>query len=655
MVPRFAYPYRQRGAIGLMAAITLGMALLFMLLVIDSGRLYLEQRKLQRVVDAAALEASNLNAVCSGTGVNALTQATTSAARNGLTVGTGNTLTVTCGTLSTGSNNLRAFTANATATQAIQVVANETVATSVAAGLWGMVAGGGFNANTVLRATATAGYVGNPLAQLSIRSTLATVNTAQSSILNPLFSGLLGGNVNLSVDGWNGLITTDVNLLSYLNRLALNLGVSAGNYTQLLATNVSVGQLVQAAIDVLPQSGNTATITTSLAAIQSAAINVPNVTLGSLLQLQSGATTAGLNANIQLFQLIQSFVQLANSASSVSATLPVSVLGLANVTTRIKVIEPPQLSAIGNPTLAVADPTLNNPNRIYVKTAQVRALVSVNLPVLTSLSGLTTLLTDLVSSLANVLGSLLQLNLVATLNAVSCLLGAGCEQLDLLPMPSPEIDIGLELASAQSYITAFSCTSNKSITAHTLTSAATLKIGQIDASTAFSSSTDMVVNPLRIIDIGTKTCHQVLGIGSCGPRTAGTGGGLGILVNTTVAGNTTDLIFNSASAPPNVGLTPSYLTLSNSSIVNSLASTISGIQVQAYKPVTSNLLGDLLVTVSSLLGTLNSLLLPVIQGLLSPLLDPLLNQLLSSLGIDLTQVQVGANLTCQTGRAQLVL
>ena len=36
-----------------MAALTLGLALLFSLLVIDSGRLYLEQRKLQRVADMA--------------------------------------------------------------------------------------------------------------------------------------------------------------------------------------------------------------------------------------------------------------------------------------------------------------------------------------------------------------------------------------------------------------------------------------------------------------------------------------------------------------------------------------------------------------------------------------------------------------------------
>ena len=50
-------------------------------------------------------------------------------------------------------------------------------------------------------------------------------------------------------------------------------------------------------------------------------------------------------------------------------------------------------------------------------------------------------------------------------------------------------------------------------------------------------------------------------------------------------------------------------------------------------------------------------LLPVVtDGLLSPLLDPLLNNLLQSLGINLMDVDVGANMTCgQTGKAYLVI
>ncbi|WP_152907196.1 pilus assembly protein TadG-related protein, partial [Pseudomonas aeruginosa] len=50
------WPARQRGAIGILAATTLLLALICLLLVVDTGRLYLEQRNLQRVADVAALE-----------------------------------------------------------------------------------------------------------------------------------------------------------------------------------------------------------------------------------------------------------------------------------------------------------------------------------------------------------------------------------------------------------------------------------------------------------------------------------------------------------------------------------------------------------------------------------------------------------------------
>ncbi|BCQ59118.1 hypothetical protein PBOI14_08680 [Pseudomonas sp. Boi14] len=59
---------------------------------------------------------------------------------------------------------------------------------------------------------------------------------------------------------------------------------------------------------------------------------------------------------------------------------------------------------------------------------------------------------------------------------------------------------------------------------------------------------------------------------------------------------------------------------------------------------------------ASAISGVSNLLTPLITGLLSPLLDPLLNNLLSGLGINLMDVEVGANLTCgQTGKAYLVI
>ncbi|MBA5981876.1 hypothetical protein HT737_19115 [Pseudomonas sp. MD195_PC81_125] len=656
---------RQRGAIGLMAAATLSLALVLMLLVVDTGRLYMEQRKLQRVVDSAALEAVSRGGNCQS-GLSAATYAGQSAVRNGYIVDGNNTLVTTCGSVQTAATGLRAFTADATQSTAVKVAASRTVTTSFAGGVQALFTGSAVSLNTTLNASAVAAQPTPTVAQLNIRSNLASINTAQSNILNPLFSGLLGGNVNLTALGWDGLLNTDINLLSYLNQLAINLNVAAGNYTQLLNTQATVTQLIQAAATVVQLNGATATVITALGQLQVAAINAAPVKLGDILQLQTGTTAAGLDANLQLLQLIQGVVQLANSKSAVAATLPISVLGLANVTVRVKVIEPPQFSAIGDPARAKANPL--GPDRIYVRTAQIRTLLSVNLPVLTGVTGLTNAVLGLVGTLTPTLNALLSLNLVATLNSVGCLLGAGCEQLDPLLLPSPQIDIALDAGGAVSYVTDYSCPAGpgtagtKSLTAHTLTSIADLKVGKIDPTNAFSSLAEPTVTPLPLVDLGTVTCHKILGIGSCDESTHVQygAGGIAIMVNTSVAQNAQDLLYSSSTpfaTPANLKLPPSVISAAPSSnIVNSLANTLAGINLIVYKPQGSNPLGAIVTGVASLISDVTAILQPLITNLVSPLLDPLLNNLLKNLGINLMDVDVGANMTCgQTGKAYLVI
>jgi uncharacterized membrane protein len=662
MSPRsqFNGPTRQRGAIGLMAATTLSLAVVLMLLVVDTGRLYMEQRKLQRVVDNAALEAVSRGGNCLP-GLTAASYVGQSAVRNGFIVDTNNTLATTCGTLVTAATGLRTFTVDATQAAAVKVAASRTLTTSFAGGVQALFSGSAVSLNTTLNASAVAAKPQQTVAQLNIRSTLASIDTAQSNILNPIFSGLLGGNVNLTALGWDGLLNTDINLLSYLNQLAINLNVAAGNYSQLLNTQATVTQLIQAAATVVQRSGATAEVMTALGNLQLAAINAAPVKLGDILQLQSGTTAAGLDANLQLLQLIQGVVQLANSKSAVAATLPISVLGLANVTVRVKVIEPPQFSAIGDPALAKADPL--GPNRIYVRTAQIRTMLSLNLPVLTGVTGLTSAVLGLVSGLTPTLNALLSLNLVAVLSSVVC---ANCQQLDPLLLPSPEIDISLDAGGAISYVTDYSCPSGtigtKSLTAHTITSIADLKLGKIDATNAFSSSAEPTVVPLPLVDLGIVNCHKILGLGTCDSNTHVQfgAGGIGIMLDTSVAQNSQDLVFSSTTpfaTPANLKLPPSVQSaVPTSNIVGSLSGTLAGINLIVYKPVGSNPLGAILNVAGSLISDVTAILQPLITSLLSPLLDPLLNNLLKALGINLMDVDVGANMTCgQTGKAYLVI
>ena len=150
----FNGPRQQHGAIGLMAALTLGMVLIFMLLVVDGGRLYLEQRKLQRVADMAVLEAVSRGGSCAATPSTATLYATQSAARNSFVpAGTQQTLNATCGTLVT-VNQLRTFQLDPSKSDAIRVIATNTIPTSIAGGVWDLVSKGTLSTTTKLTASA---------------------------------------------------------------------------------------------------------------------------------------------------------------------------------------------------------------------------------------------------------------------------------------------------------------------------------------------------------------------------------------------------------------------------------------------------------------------------------------------------------------------
>jgi uncharacterized membrane protein len=656
MSPRLQFrgPARQRGAIGLMAALTLTMALGFMLLVVDTGRLYLEQRKLQRIADVAALEAVSRNGDCLVPATTAPTYAQASATRNGYNAADSMTLNTTCGTLQTGANNLRAFAVDASKKDAVRVIVTHTVPTSIAAGIYALMGPGPVALTTQLTATAvSAPATLPPLAMLTIGSTALVVDANKSAALNLLLGQMLGGSLNLSVAGWQGLVDTQISLLGYLNQLALDVNVSAGNYTQLLNTNISLNQLLNTAITVLQAAGPTTSVAVSGLTGLKAAAGSTSIVLGQLLQLQTGTVSSALNTNLQVFQLVEAFIQLANSQNAAVANIPLNIPGLASGGVKVKVIQPPQLSAIGNPALVTGQ--LNDPNRIYVRTAQVRTVLSLELPVLSGITGLVNEVASptLLGGLADTLNNLLHLNIAGTLGSLLCTLTGSCDKTDLKILPTPTIDIVLEVAAADSHVTGYTCASaaTKTLTTQTNTSLVKLKVGSIDTANAFSSSADVSVKPLALIDIGKVSC--VFWNCNVSPRVPFYGGGLGVKIDTSVASTQSNHVYNQ---PPEIKQPPLYYSLGTQGIVNSLKATLSGVQVQAYKPTGSSLLGDLLVVAAGTLNGINSTLGAAIQTLLSPVLDPILDGLLSSLGITLNKVDVGANLSCKPpGRPSLVI
>lgn len=529
-------------------------------------------------------------------------------------------------------------------------------------------------------------YQSVPQAMLSIRSTLLTVDTTKSALLDTVFGKLLGGNVALTAVGWQGLVTTQVNLLSFLDAIALQVGLQAGQYEQVLNSQITAGKLLQALATVLQKNGALADVALNgfndMVALTTQVSNV-QLSVAEILGVATGTPSSALDVNLQAFQLAQAFVQLANSQHAATVSAPANLLGLANVVTTVKVIEPPQVSAIGNPELAMLDPL--GPNGIRVRTAQVRALISVDFT--TALNGVTNLLNEvlkLTQPVTDLLNSLLHLDLVGVLSNVLCI---GCENkvTDLRLVSSPfRIDINLDVAAGKARVDKYSCPAGGSKTLSVIadTSAATLRVGKIGnsaadaAAQAFASKDPPNVEPIPLVDIGSmtvrKTCLALLcsyswkkgntwvpdSQKSTADRQAFAGGGIGLMTNTPVLGSSDTLDF---AAPTDANLpdvsatqipTP-YQPVVASNLVGSLSQTLAQIDIHMYKPSVDSALGDLLVGIGNIIDTVVGLLRGVISNALSPLLDPLVNTLITALGIDLAKTEVGARLTCQGG-AQLV-
>ena len=504
-----------------------------------------------------------------------------------------------------------------------------------------------------------------PRAALTIRSTLASVDPARATLLNAVLGGMLGGSLGLDAVGYNGLLDSRLKLLGFLDQLALDLGIAAGQYDTVLSTQATAAQLLRAAVTALQRQGDTAAVAiTALDALRvtaEAAAAQPLLKLGDLLGVQTGTPAAALDLDLQVFQLAEGVVQLANGQNGLVASVPLSIPGLLKLSTRVQVIEPPQMSAVGDPALARLDPT--GANAIAVRTAQVRTLVTVELPVLSGVSSLVNAVGDAVAPVTTLLNNVLHLDLVSTLTCLVCT--RTVTDIDLLP-PPVRLDINLDAGGGSSHVTDFDCTDGaQTLSARTRTAAADLRIGKMGATAdaaatqVFSSRLPPVVSAVPLVDVGALQCAKALGllVLACDEpgRKAFYGGGLGLLGDIPVAATEEAQVFV---APPEVGAEPAWKAVSSQYLVDSLGQTLraSAGLVRAM-PATGSAGGGsasvLAALASTLSGVINALG-NVVSNVAAPLLDGLLNTVLHDVvGLDLAKTEVGAQMTCARG-AQLV-
>lgn len=376
---RSAGPLRQRGAIGMFGVLVFLLAVMFMALAVDTGRLALEKRKLQKIADIAALQAVQTSGLCSGVdsmdpgSIQAAAQA--SAAANGyhgnLASETG---AVTIGTVATDGAGIRQFTASDVAqADAVQISARANVVKS-------LIAGGMFAGTVPLHAVAIA-QRRQPTAGFSLGSFLVSVNSGDVDVLNQVMGGLLGSGVALQLVSYQGLASAQVTLGGLVQGAQLaGISLTAATVQGLLDAQVSIADLINIMVHAVDSSDPAYAALNQL--LVAAGGNAGTFRLGDLIQVTATDPQSAQGAVINVGTLLTAGMQMADQHHAISIPITMSLpAGVGSAQLSLAVIEPPVI-AIGPPGRDEAGNW-----RTQAHTAQVRFSVDTTLNV--AVSGVT--------------------------------------------------------------------------------------------------------------------------------------------------------------------------------------------------------------------------------------------------------------------------
>lgn len=341
-----------------MTALSAPFALALAAVAVDEGSIYVERREAQAMTDLAAITAaSNINnieaAVVTTLGDNGMPGIVVQKAGQAIVPTLGKTIvSVTAGRYSPESSLGvdKRFEAGKTPHNAVHVTLHKVATRYFASSLI---------PTPVIGTQAIASMTAQ--ARFSVGSRLLSVN---GGILNALLSGLLGGNISLSVMDYNALISTDISVLSFVDALAVQLQLTGVSYSEVLASKATVGQIVTAMANVSPVGSTSKLALQTIASRATSTVKIPLnhlVDLGSAGELGLGQESAGLAIDANAMGMLTSAAALANGSRQVDINLGATVPGLTSTTLSIAIGEPAQVS----PWLTVGDGTV-------VRTAQTR-------------------------------------------------------------------------------------------------------------------------------------------------------------------------------------------------------------------------------------------------------------------------------------------
>ncbi|MGQ2951326.1 MAG: TadG family pilus assembly protein [Agrobacterium sp.] len=216
------------------------------------------------------------------------------------------------------------------------------------------------------------------IAAFSVGSRLASLD---EGILNSLLGGLLGTTVSLKLMDYQGLVAADVNALHVVEALAIDLKLTAGTYKDVLKTEITYGQFLNA---LTKTTGLQPAVANILKTLEKTA-NKSNIKLKLEEILNLGpfsdkliGSGENLKVTAGVFDLLNAAAVAGNGGNQLALNLNANVLGLASVKATLAIGEPP----VETPSLAVGG------QGTIVRTAQTRLAVNVVVDGLQAIAGL---------------------------------------------------------------------------------------------------------------------------------------------------------------------------------------------------------------------------------------------------------------------------
>ncbi|MGC4059831.1 MAG: pilus assembly protein TadG-related protein [Aquabacterium sp.] len=357
----FARQRHQRGVIGLWWAITMMMALLFTTLALDTGRIYLEKRRLQRAADMAAMSAARYTG-CGSSNEDALRVARQMVNSNGY--GDNDvTLTVSRGYIQRDAQKATVFQVlNTEASNAAHVTLSRQLPFS-------LILQSLYPESVRLTASATA-EGGPPVADFSVTS-FAGVTDKQADFITSLFRGILGNSsLNLTAPALSALAGATVNLVQ------LQAQAGAATIDDLLNSTVPLSDLLRWIANSASANGSASA---ALSQIVSASVSSGlTVRVGDVLNVQVPAPSGVGSAKINVFDLVQASLMVGGPNGLINLDFGIGDSKLIPAALKIKLGARPK---IGH---GPAGKYLNGTWCTEAKSSQMTIIAAINLPLLAS-------------------------------------------------------------------------------------------------------------------------------------------------------------------------------------------------------------------------------------------------------------------------------